>query len=103
VLNFLFYQAGVDIWGKDEQGGPPLLDDQLVEVVGIQGLLHEAQIRASLGTGIQLGRGKCVQFHMNKRPPTATAVRLSTYFTYISVRWRATVARASCDNNISLW
>lgn len=40
VLNFVCYQAGLDIWGSDENGNVPKLDDEVVEVIGIEGIIH---------------------------------------------------------------
>lgn len=64
VLNFLCYQAGINIWGNDKN--PPNVDDKVVEVVGIEGLFHEVFIRVHLASGIRLGRGKKIQIHVMK-------------------------------------
>lgn len=74
VLNFVAYQAGVDIWGPDtDKTNIPTLDDGLVEVVGIGGFVHETLIRTFLTSGYRLGRGKKVKL-TSKKPNVALPV-----------------------------
>jgi len=67
VLNFVCYQAGTDIWGSDaDPDNVPKMDDQTVEVVGINGVVHETMVRLYVSAGIRLGRGKRVSITVKK-------------------------------------
>jgi len=65
-LNFSCYQAGVNIWGSDEQGSEPSPDDKILEVIGIGSCFHEALIRLSLAPGTRLGRGSSIKLQISK-------------------------------------
>jgi len=67
-LNFANYQAGVDIWGpnQNDKYSPQSMQDQKIEVVGINGLIHEALLRTHLMHGYRLGQGRTVTVHINK-------------------------------------
>jgi len=67
ALNFVYYQAGADIWGFDPNpNNIPNVDDGSLEVIGIGGMFQEIMIRMYLTSGIRLGKGKTLQFKITK-------------------------------------
>lgn len=58
VLNIGSYGAGADAWGraKDKDTAPATFNDGLVEVVGVNGVVHLSHIGANLRPGRRLGQ-----------------------------------------------
>ena len=44
----------------------PKMDDQTVEVIGINGVAHETMVRLYMSAGVRLGRGKRVNITVKK-------------------------------------
>mmetsp|Transcript_15625 Transcript_15625/g.51302 ORF Transcript_15625/g.51302 Transcript_15625/m.51302 type:complete len:813 (-) Transcript_15625:31-2469(-) len=69
VLNIDSYMGGVDLWGSSwkEGGGlragfhSQLLSDERIEVVGIYGTLHLAQLQTGLARAVSLAQGSSVR------------------------------------------
>ncbi len=74
VLNFTSYQAGLDIWGNAQQFQRPGVDDGIVEVVGLGGIVHEALVRLEISKGVRLGQGRLVEMKFNFPHALPTAV-----------------------------
>eukprot|EP00048_Salpingoeca_helianthica_P004984 m.82951 g.82951 ORF g.82951 m.82951 type:complete len:817 (-) comp13425_c0_seq1:33-2483(-) len=65
VLNIGSYGAGADAWGrsnKDKDWAPATFNDGLVEVVGVNGVVHLSHIGANLRAGRRLGQFREVSF-----------------------------------------
>lgn len=73
ILNFVCYQAGVDIWGQKEEENDQKIDDGQIEVIGIGGIFHEAMVRMYLKSGTRIGRGKEITVDIKKKLSVAMA------------------------------
>jgi diacylglycerol kinase (ATP) len=64
VLNIGSWGSGADLWGsdRDERYLTPTFSDGLIEVVGVNGIMHMAQIQGGLRTGIRLSQCSQVKF-----------------------------------------
>lgn len=61
LLNISSWGAGTDPWGdppSDSDFLPQALDDGIMEVVGVTGVMHVGQIRGGIRSGIRLAQGK---------------------------------------------
>eukprot|EP00117_Sycon_ciliatum_P023127 scpid28524/ scgid2416/ Diacylglycerol kinase theta; Diglyceride kinase theta len=59
VLNIKSWMAGCDGWGteKDDKFKPPSMNDGLLEIIGVQGVMHLGQIQGGMRGGIRLAQG----------------------------------------------
>ncbi len=59
ILNILSWGSGTNPWGpeKDDQFSKPTHYDGMLEVVGIRGVVHMAQIQGGLSSAIRLAQG----------------------------------------------
>lgn len=110
VLNFICYQAGVDIWGPDpvvhqckigihrmQQSNRPSMDDGIVEVVGLCGPFHEALVRTYLTSGVRMGRGKVINLKYTDsiELPIGVTTNLTSFVTDDSL-----MANHSCTHQL---
>ena len=63
ILGFS-WGSGANLWGheKDEKFSRPTHYDGMLEVVGVTGIVHLAQIKSGLRTGVRLAQGGHVRF-----------------------------------------
>lgn len=72
LFNFYFFclkkswGSGTNPWGpeKDDQFSKPTHYDGMLEVVGIKGVVHMAQIQGGLSSAIRLAQGGRVSYWM---------------------------------------
>ncbi|KAL6060097.1 Diacylglycerol kinase [Balamuthia mandrillaris] len=74
LLNLSSYASGTNPWGtltakERKLFHPQAIDDQLLEVVGITGTIHLAQIRTGTSSGIKLGQGKSIHMILETHLP----------------------------------
>lgn len=71
VLNIGSWAAGTDAWGtdKDDDFAPACHCDGLVEVVGLQGVMHMGQIQSGIRTGIRLAQGAQINIKLKSEMP----------------------------------
>ncbi|XP_062520557.1 diacylglycerol kinase theta-like [Corticium candelabrum] len=64
VLNIGSWGSGADLWGsdRDDRFLTPAFNDGFIEVVGVNGVMHMAQIQGGLRTGIRLAQCSHVKF-----------------------------------------
>ncbi|XP_058874845.1 diacylglycerol kinase theta-like [Acipenser ruthenus] len=70
-LNIPSWGSGADLWGSDSDGryGKPRLDDGLLEVVGVTGVVHMGQVQGGLRSGIRIAQGAYVRVTITKPIP----------------------------------
>lgn len=73
VLNLPSYASGTNPWGTGQPSRadlkPQEIDDKIVEVVGVNGTIHLAQIRTGTTSGIHIGQGKKVKLVLKEALP----------------------------------
>jgi diacylglycerol kinase (ATP) len=70
ILNLSSYMSGTNPWGTPTQGfNEQRFDDKILEVVGITGTLHLAQIKAGAAKGIQLAQGSVIRIMLRAAMP----------------------------------
>ena len=67
ILNIMSWGSGANIWGpeKDEKFTKPNHWDGMLEVVGVQGVVHLGQIQSGLRSAIRIVQGSHIKIHMN--------------------------------------
>ncbi|XP_068736366.1 diacylglycerol kinase theta-like isoform X2 [Montipora capricornis] len=70
-LNIGSWGAGTDAWGPDKDDGyaPASHCDGLVEVLGLQGVMHLGQIQSGIRTGIRLAQGAQINIKLKSEIP----------------------------------
>ncbi|XP_078057043.1 diacylglycerol kinase theta isoform X2 [Mustelus asterias] len=63
-LNIPSWGSGADLWGSDSDGrfDKPQIDDGMLEVVGVTGVVHMGQVQSGLRSGIRIAQG--TYFHV---------------------------------------
>ncbi|TNN38641.1 Diacylglycerol kinase theta [Liparis tanakae] len=70
-LNIPSWGSGADLWGSevDVRHGKPRIDDGLLEVVGVTGVVHMGQVQSGLRSGIRIAQGNYVRLTVSKPIP----------------------------------
>ena len=70
-LNIKSWMAGCDGWGseREDRFRPPSMNDGLLEIIGVQGVMHLGQIQGGLRGGIRLGQGSVINFRLSTPTP----------------------------------
>ncbi|CAN9514629.1 unnamed protein product [Ophioblennius macclurei] len=70
-LNIPSWGSGADLWGSEVDGryGKPSIDDGLLEVVGVTGVMHMGQVQGGLRSGIRIAQGNYIRLTVNKPIP----------------------------------
>ncbi|XP_028316240.1 diacylglycerol kinase theta [Gouania willdenowi] len=67
-LNIPSWGSGADLWGSEVDGryGKPRIDDGLLEVVGVTGVVHMGQVQGGLRSGIRIAQGNYIRLTVSK-------------------------------------
>ncbi|XP_059202973.1 diacylglycerol kinase theta [Centropristis striata] len=70
-LNIPSWGSGADLWGSEVDGrhGKPSIDDGLLEVVGVTGVVHMGQVQSGLRSGIRIAQGNYIRLTVSKPIP----------------------------------
>lgn len=70
-LNIPSWGSGADLWGSevDSRYGKPSIDDGLLEVVGVTGVVHMGQVQSGLRSGIRIAQGNYIRLTLSKPIP----------------------------------
>ncbi|XP_074505657.1 diacylglycerol kinase theta [Sebastes fasciatus] len=70
-LNIPSWGSGADLWGSevDVRHGKPSIDDGLLEVVGVTGVVHMGQVQSGLRSGIRIAQGNYIRLTVSKPIP----------------------------------
>lgn len=70
-LNIPSWGSGADLWGSEVDGryGKPSIDDGLLEVVGVTGVMHMGQVQGGLRSGIRIAQGNYIRLTVSKAIP----------------------------------
>ncbi|KAM9377213.1 diacylglycerol kinase theta [Pholidichthys leucotaenia] len=70
-LNIPSWGSGADLWGSEADGryGKPRIDDGLLEVVGVTGVVHMGQVQGGLRSGIRIAQGNFIRLTLKKAIP----------------------------------
>uniref|UniRef100_A0A3B5BE18 diacylglycerol kinase (ATP) n=1 Tax=Stegastes partitus TaxID=144197 RepID=A0A3B5BE18_9TELE len=66
-----YWGSGADLWGSEGDGrfGKPSIDDGLLEVVGVTGVVHMGQVQSGLRSGIRIAQGNYIRLTVSKPIP----------------------------------
>ncbi|XP_072439804.1 LOW QUALITY PROTEIN: diacylglycerol kinase theta [Chiloscyllium punctatum] len=70
-LNIPSWGSGADLWGSDSDGRfeRPRIDDGMLEVVGVTGVVHMGQVQSGLRSGIRIAQGTYFRVTLLKAIP----------------------------------
>lgn len=70
-LNIPSWGSGADLWGSETDGRfrKPRIDDGLLEVVGVTGVVHMGQVQSGLRSGIRIAQGNYIRLTVSKEVP----------------------------------
>nr|XP_020449758.1 diacylglycerol kinase theta [Monopterus albus] len=70
-LNIPSWGSGADLWGSEVDGRyeKPSIDDGLLEVVGVTGVVHMGQVQSGLRSGIRIAQGNYIRLTVRKPIP----------------------------------
>ncbi|KAI1883770.1 hypothetical protein AGOR_G00235000 [Albula goreensis] len=70
-LNIPSWGSGADLWGSDSDSrfGKPRIDDGMLEVVGVTGVVHMGQVQSGLRSGIRVAQGNYIRITVTKPIP----------------------------------
>ncbi|XP_061580814.1 diacylglycerol kinase theta-like [Cololabis saira] len=70
-LNIPSWGSGADLWGSEVDGryGKPRIDDGLLEVVGVTGVVHMGQVQSGMRSGIRIAQGNYIRLTVSKPIP----------------------------------
>ncbi|KAI4897515.1 hypothetical protein NFI96_015907 [Prochilodus magdalenae] len=70
-LNIPSWGSGADLWGSDNDArfGKPRIDDGMLEVVGVTGVVHMGQVQSGLRSGIRIAQGSYIRITVTKPIP----------------------------------
>ncbi|XP_065196869.1 diacylglycerol kinase theta-like [Sycon ciliatum] len=71
ILNISSWMAGCDAWGsdRDDKFKPAALNDGMLEVIGVQGVMHLGQIQGNIRGGLRLAQGSSLVLTMASPMP----------------------------------
>ncbi|XP_076629706.1 diacylglycerol kinase theta isoform X1 [Colletes latitarsis] len=72
ILNILSWGSGASPWGsdtKEDQFCTPNHWDGMLEVVGVTGVLHLAQIQSGIRAGLRIAQGGHIKIHLHSDTP----------------------------------
>ncbi|KAG9333328.1 hypothetical protein JZ751_012793 [Albula glossodonta] len=72
ISGFLLgWGSGADLWGSDSDSrfGKPRIDDGMLEVVGVTGVVHMGQVQSGLRSGIRVAQGNYIRITVTKPIP----------------------------------
>ncbi|XP_052005852.1 diacylglycerol kinase theta-like [Xyrauchen texanus] len=67
-LNIPSWGSGADLWGSDSDSRfrRPRIDDSMLEVVGVTGVVHMGQVQSGLRSGIRIAQGNYIRITVMK-------------------------------------
>ncbi|XP_056138784.1 diacylglycerol kinase theta [Lampris incognitus] len=70
-LNIPSWGSGADLWGSegDSRYGKPRIDDGMLEVVGVTGVVHMGQVQSGMRSGIRIAQGNYIRITVTKSIP----------------------------------
>ncbi|XP_033489458.1 diacylglycerol kinase theta [Epinephelus lanceolatus] len=70
-LNIPSWGSGADLWGSEVDGRheKPSIDDGLLEVVGVTGVVHMGQVQSGMRSGIRIAQGNYIRLTVSKPIP----------------------------------
>nr|XP_023687202.1 diacylglycerol kinase theta isoform X2 [Paramormyrops kingsleyae] len=70
-LNIPSWGSGADLWGSDSDSRfeKPSYDDGMLEVVGVNGVVHMGQVQSGLRSGIRIAQGTYIRITVTKPIP----------------------------------
>ncbi|XP_056118342.1 diacylglycerol kinase theta [Rhinichthys klamathensis goyatoka] len=70
-LNIPSWGSGADLWGSDNDSRfrRPRIDDGMLEVVGVTGVVHMGQVQSGLRSGIRIAQGSYIRITVTKPIP----------------------------------
>lgn len=70
-LNIPSWGSGADLWGSetDARFRKPRIDDGLLEVVGVTGVVHMGQVQSGMRSGIRIAQGNYIRLTVSKEVP----------------------------------
>ncbi|TWW55482.1 Diacylglycerol kinase theta [Takifugu flavidus] len=70
-LNIPSWGSGADLWGSevDDHFRKPRIDDGLLEVVGVTGVVHMGQVQSGIRSGIRIAQGNYIRLTVSKAVP----------------------------------
>ncbi|XP_069877742.1 diacylglycerol kinase theta isoform X1 [Dipodomys merriami] len=70
-INIPSWGSGADLWGSDSDSRfeKPRMDDGLLEVVGVTGVVHMGQVQGGLRSGIRIAQGSYFRVTLFKATP----------------------------------
>uniref|UniRef100_A0A665UZT9 Diacylglycerol kinase n=1 Tax=Echeneis naucrates TaxID=173247 RepID=A0A665UZT9_ECHNA len=70
-LNIPSWGSGADLWGSEVDGryGKPSIDDGLLEVVGVTGVVHMGQVQSGFRSGIRIAQGNYIRLTVSEPIP----------------------------------
>lgn len=70
-LNIPSWGSGADLWGSevDSRYEKPSIDDGLLEVVGVTGVVHMGQVQSGFRSGIRIAQGNYIRLTLRKPIP----------------------------------
>ncbi|XP_072803727.1 diacylglycerol kinase theta isoform X2 [Vicugna pacos] len=70
-INIPSWGSGADLWGSDNDSKfeKPRMDDGLLEVVGVTGVVHMGQVQGGLRSGIRIAQGSYFRVTLLKATP----------------------------------
>uniref|UniRef100_A0A3B5M7V3 Diacylglycerol kinase n=1 Tax=Xiphophorus couchianus TaxID=32473 RepID=A0A3B5M7V3_9TELE len=70
-INIPSWGSGADLWGSEADGrfSRPRIDDGLLEVVGVTGVVHMGQVQSGLRCGIRIAQGSYIRLIVSKELP----------------------------------
>ena len=71
ILNIMSWGSGANAWGpeKEDKFTKPNHWDGMLEVVGVQGVVHLGQIQSGLRSAIRIVQGSHIKIHMSTDVP----------------------------------
>ncbi|XP_072549421.1 diacylglycerol kinase theta [Salminus brasiliensis] len=70
-LNIPSWGSGADLWGSDNDARfeKPRIDDGMLEVVGVTGVVHMGQVQSGMRSGIRIAQGSYIRITVTKPIP----------------------------------
>ncbi|OAF68875.1 hypothetical protein A3Q56_03404 [Intoshia linei] len=67
ISNIMSWGSGANAWGSNKNGdfNEPTYSDHLLEIIGFSGIVHMAQIKSGLRSGIRIAQGENIKISLN--------------------------------------